>query len=84
MNDPSSLDSGIHGGWTTEVRAPMGWTEITLEYYAEINPNRNKFGIGILSALRFQKSSGKLSNPPILLREIKETYLQIYAFFTMP
>ena len=55
----------------------MGWTEITLEYYAEINPNKNKFGIGILCALRFDKRSGKLSNPTTLLRDIKETDLQI-------
>ena len=40
MNDPSSHDSNIRRGWTTEARTSMGWIEHTLEYYAEIKPTR--------------------------------------------
>ena len=48
---PSSPDSGIQRGWTTEARTSMGWTEHTLEYYAEIKPTRKVFWIITLYAL---------------------------------
>ena len=54
MNDPSSPGSGIQRGWTTDARTSMCWIEHTLEYYAEINTTKNKFGIGISCALRFK------------------------------
>ena len=37
-----------------EARTSMGWTEHTLEYYAEINLTRYEFSTGILCALRFK------------------------------
>ena len=40
MKDPSSPDSHIQRGWTTEARTSMGWREHTLKYYAKINPTR--------------------------------------------
>ena len=82
MNDPSSSGSGIERGWNTEERTSMGWTEHTLEYNMEINPNRNEFGTGILCALRFIRS-GKLSNAASLLMDIKDSGLQIGEFYMM-
>ena len=50
----SSPNSGTQSGWTPEASTSMGWTENTLEYYAEINPTRIKFGYEILCTLRFK------------------------------
>ena len=44
MNDPSLPGSVIQKNWITEARTSMGCIENTLVYYAEINPNGNKFG----------------------------------------
>ena len=40
--------------WATEASTSMGWTEHTLDYFAEINSTTNEFGTGILCALRFK------------------------------
>ena len=67
MNDPSSPDSGIERGWTTEARTSMCQSGITLEYYAEIDPTRNKFGTGYYAHCDLKRSE-KLSNAASLLR----------------
>ena len=54
MIDSSSPGSGIQRDWTTEARTSVGWTENTLEKYAEINRTTNKFSTVILCALRFK------------------------------
>ena len=54
MNEPIWPGSGVQRGWSTQARTSIGWIENTLEYYAELNPIRKKFGTGVLCTLRLK------------------------------